>query len=104
MTTRQMALRLMDMIGGDDRDIPVVDLVEEFVVKIRAEATQAERERILAIVEREPELPNAMPSEMANEVRRLNDASLAESYRIVVRVTKRNIMQAIRALPEEREP
>lgn len=50
-------------------------------------------EAILAAVDAEPELPDAMPSEMLDAVR--NPDTAAEALRIMVRLTKRGIRERI---------
>jgi len=64
------------------------DLKELFAVD--AEACRLERERCIAAVDAEPELPGDMPDEMWNAVRNDRDA-MCEAFRMTVRLIKDGI-------------
>ena len=65
------------------------------VQRAREEAAREERERCAKIVEAEPELPDAMPDAMWDAVK-LDREVANEAFRITVRLTKDNILAAIR--------
>lgn len=68
------------------------DLLE--VIAIEVEAKRLERERCLAAVSAEPELPGDMPDEMWAAINADRDAA-TEALRIIVRQTKEGIRNRI---------
>lgn len=70
----------------------MTDLKEIFAID--AEARRLERERCIAAVDAEPELPGDMPDEMWEAARNDRDA-MAEAMRIAVRQTKAGIKERI---------
>jgi hypothetical protein len=68
------------------------DLIE--VIAIEVEAKRLERERCLAAVSAEPELPGEIPDEMWDAISSDRDAA-TEALRIIVRQTKEGIRDRI---------
>ena len=85
-------------------NIPLDEFEQGYQVELITKALKAygdERvEEVIGVVESEPEMPDQMPDEMWDAIRNNRDAC-GESHRIAVRITKRNIVNNLRALKSQ---
>ncbi|HEY6021506.1 MAG TPA: hypothetical protein VIY48_16860, partial [Candidatus Paceibacterota bacterium] len=70
-------------------------------LKQQLQAARAEAlEEAVKVAEAEPEMPGSMPDDMYQTIKSLDRLGIEEVMRIPVRLTKKNIAQAIRQLKE----
>ena len=79
-----------------------IEQIADALAQAYADGRREEREAAISAVEQEEELPGDIPREMYDTITQGEPSMVAESLRIVVRITKNNIISRIRAQAKER--
>lgn len=98
---RQKADNIISLFDGKQMitvHAAIVKALSEAREEGRAEGRREMKENAAKCADNEPEYPDEPPEEMVAFLKKADVEALVESHRITVRLTKRNIADAIRKL------
>lgn len=100
---RELTMKINEIVASqwdtyDERDFQTI---LSALIQTHADGRREEREAAISAVEQEEELPGDIPREMYDTITQGEPSMVAESLRIVVRITKNNIVSRIRAQAKE---